>query len=120
MSTSCIASNGRDLQRRGYVLELRERSDSLIVAVTRSGTADHLDDSIGTAEVQIDGRWARQILSGEMSPLEAIERRIGASAPWLIKSVRAAAGGQSLRRVASVVATARPSRAYYRSLADDR
>jgi chromosome partitioning protein len=110
----------RDLQRHGYVLELRERSDCLIVAVARSSTTDHLDDSIGTAEIQIDGGWATQILSGQMSPLEVIERRMGASAPWLIKSVRTAVGGQSLRRVASVVATALPSRAYLRSRTDDR
>jgi hypothetical protein len=95
----------RDLQRCGYVLELRERPDSLIVAVARSSTADQLDDSIGRAEVQIDGNWAMQILSGRMSPLEVIERKVGASAPWLIEPVRAAAGGQSLRRIASVVVT---------------
>jgi cellulose biosynthesis protein BcsQ len=113
-------TDSRDLQRCGYVLELRERCDSLIVAVARSSTAGHLDDSIGTAEVQIDASWATQILSGQMSPLEVVERKIGASVPWLIKSVRTAARGQSLRRIASVVGTARPSRAYLRTRADDR
>ena len=113
-------TDGRDLQRCGYVLELRERPDSLIVAVARSSPADQLDDSIGKAEVQIDGCSATQILSGQMSPLEVIERKMGASAPWLIAPVRAAAGGQSLRRIASVVATARPSRAQLRSRAGDR
>jgi cellulose biosynthesis protein BcsQ len=101
-------TDSRDLQRCGYVLELRERPDCLIVAVARSRTADQLDDSIGRAEVQIDGRWATQILSGQVSPLEVIERKIGASAAWLIEPLRSAAGGRSLRRIASVVVTARP------------
>jgi cellulose biosynthesis protein BcsQ len=113
-------TDSRDLQRYGHVLELHERSDSPIVAVARSSTADHLDHSIGTPEVQIDGSWATQILSGQMSPFDAIEPGIGAREPWLIKSVRAAAGGQNLRRIASIVATALPSRAYPRSRADDR
>jgi chromosome partitioning protein len=113
-------TDGRDLQRCGYVLELREQPDSLVVAVARSSPADQLDDSIGKAEVQIDGCSATQILSGEISPLEVIERRMGASAPWLIEPVRAAAGGQNLRRIASVVATARPSRALLRNRAGDR
>jgi chromosome partitioning protein len=113
-------TDSRDLQRCGYVLELLERPDCLILAVARSSTADQLDDSIGRAEVQIDRCWATQILSGQRSPLEVIERRIGASAAWLIEPVRAAAGRQSLRRIASVVATARPSRAHLRSRADDR
>jgi cellulose biosynthesis protein BcsQ len=113
-------TDSRDLQRCGYVLELRERADCLIVAVARSSTADQLDDSIGKAEVQIDRSWATQILAGQMSPLEVIERKIGASAAWLIEPVRAAAGRQSLRRIASVVATARPSRAHLRSRSGER
>jgi len=110
----------RDLQRCGYLLELRERSEFLIVALSRSSTADQLDDSIGRIEVQIDRSRATQILSGQMLPLEVIERKIGASAAWLIEPVRAAAGQQSLRRIASVVATARPSRAHLRSRAGER
>jgi cellulose biosynthesis protein BcsQ len=107
-------TDSRDLQRRGYALELRERPDCLIIAVARSSTADQLDDSIGRAEVQIDGRLAAQILSGQISPLEVIERKIGASAAWLIAPLRLATGGQSLQRIASVVATTRPSRALRR------
>ena len=100
-------TDSRDLERRGYVLELRERSDTLIVAVARSSTAGQLDDSIARAEVQIDARWATQILSGRVSPLEVIERGTVASVPWLIESVRIASGGRSLRRIASMIATAR-------------
>jgi cellulose biosynthesis protein BcsQ len=107
-------TNRRDLQSCGYVLELREQPNCIIIVVVRSRTADQLDDSIGRAEVQIDGCLAAQILSGQMSPLEVIERKIGASAAWLIAPLRSATGGQSLRRIASVVATARPSRALRR------
>jgi len=93
----------RDLQRSGYVLELRERPGSLIVAVMRSG-GDERGDQRRRAEAQIDGLWATQILSGQMSPLDALERRIGSRVPWLIEPVRAAAAEQGLRRIASCVA----------------
>ena len=103
----------RDLQRCGYVLELREGPGSLIVAVTRSGP-DHR-----RAEAQIDGWWATQILSGQMSPLEALERRIGARVPWLIETVRAAAEEQGLRRIASCVADPHHAREPSTSLDSD-
>jgi hypothetical protein len=84
----------RDLQRSGYVLELREGPGSLIVAVTRSGADHERGDPLRRAEAQIDGWWATQILSGQMSPLEALERRIGTRVPWLIETVGAAAEAQ--------------------------
>jgi hypothetical protein len=50
-------------------------------------------------EVQIDGSWARQILSGTMSPLSALERRLGPTGPRLVDNLRAAIGVRELRRI---------------------
>ena len=85
-------SERRDLEHCGYALELRERAGGEFVVVARS-------DEAGRAEARIDRSWTIQILAGELSPLEALERRIGPPPPHAVEHIRAMVNGQRLRRV---------------------
>jgi cellulose biosynthesis protein BcsQ len=95
-------TDGRDLQRAGYVLELHERSGSLTIVAARS--ARERTELGSQALAEIDRCWAIEILSGATSPLTALERRLGALKPRLVEQLRAAAGGRKLRRIGSGVA----------------
>jgi chromosome partitioning protein len=85
-------SERRDLAHRGYALELRERAGGEFIVVARS-------DEEGRAEARIDRSWTVQILAGRLSPLVALERRIGPPPPHAIAHIRAAVNGRHLRRV---------------------
>jgi chromosome partitioning protein len=85
-------SERRDLEHCGYALELRERAGGEFIVVARS-------DAEGRAEARIDRSWTIQILAGVLSPLEALERRIGPPPPDAVEHIRAALNGQRLRRV---------------------
>jgi chromosome partitioning protein len=93
----------RDLEQRGYVLELCERSGSFLLVAARSEGDDEQtsSDTKTRAQVQIDGRWGTQILSGRRSPLAALERRLGQPLPWLMGHLRAVVGERTLRRIES-------------------
>jgi chromosome partitioning protein len=93
-------TDSRDLQRCGYLLELRERTGRLLLVAAVSGQ-DESGDATGRAEAQIDSSWATDILSGGMSPLEALERRLGPRSPLILEEVRAAAHGRRLQRINS-------------------
>jgi chromosome partitioning protein len=95
---------GRDLQRCGYVLELHERKGGLHVVAARSGSDDDEADTSQRAEIQIDNRWAMEILSGAMSPLAALERRLGTPKLSVVENVIAIVGGRRLQRIGSRVA----------------
>ena len=90
----------RDLERRGYVLELHERTGNLIVAVTRLGGDDGATVT-ARAQAHVDGSWAFEILSGSMSPLTALERRLGRPGPAVLEGAREIAGRGPLRRIES-------------------
>jgi cellulose biosynthesis protein BcsQ len=81
-------TEGRDLERRGHALELHERNGSWLLVT--SG-----------AHVQIDRSCAFDILSGTMSPLVALERRIDRPAPPQFESVLMLVGGRGLQRIDS-------------------
>jgi chromosome partitioning protein len=100
----------RDLQRCGYVLELRERSGSFIIAAARLDAEpdEGSSDAATHIQAQVDSRWAMQILSDALSPLAALERRLGRPTSWLVGQVRAAAGDRALRRVNSSTTTSAP------------
>jgi len=88
----------RSLERQGHVLELLESRLRLVVAVSA------LDDDGRRSRrlrAQIDRTWALQILAGEMSPLEALEGRLGSSE--LTERLRLALGNEPLRRIDSRV-----------------
>jgi len=93
----------RDLQRNGYLLELRERKGGLLIVAAQSGE-DEVPSVNGRAHVQIDSTWALRILAAEMSPLEALERRLGRPGPPILQSIREIVNGQSLRRTATRLA----------------
>ena len=90
----------RDLERRGYVLELHERREKLSVVIARSAGDDGAD-SAARAHVQIDRSWALEILSRALSPLAPLERRLGRPWPELLEHVRAIVGDRGLQRVDS-------------------
>jgi chromosome partitioning protein len=100
-------TDDRDLQRSGCGLELRERSDSFLLTASRSKAdrAEAQDDATASVEAQVDARWATQILSGVLSPLVALERRLGQPTPSLVAQMRAAVGEHALRRVNSAATT---------------
>ena len=93
----------RDLQRGGYILELHEHSGEWRVVVARCGCGDDQADTTPRATAQIDSTWAVQILSGVMSPLTALERRL--SRPLaLLDTVCAIVDGHRIQRIDSRVA----------------
>ena len=96
-------TDGRDLQRCGFVLELHERSGSLTVVAARPGGEQELEVT-KRAQAEIDRSWAIEILSGAVSPLAALERRLGAPRPRLVEHLIAVVGGRKLRRIGSRVA----------------
>jgi cellulose biosynthesis protein BcsQ len=87
-----------DLARGHHVLELREHSGGEFLVVARPELNEGAAIS-GRAEARIDRAWAVQILAGEVSPLEALERRLGRPQPRAIDRIRAAVGARTLRRV---------------------
>jgi cellulose biosynthesis protein BcsQ len=91
-----------DLRRCGFVLELRERPGNLLVVAAQLGPPDDAETDC-RAEAQIDSTWALKILSGAMSPLTALECRLGAPVP-VLDHVRGAAAGRAFRRVDSRLA----------------
>ncbi|HSC27524.1 MAG TPA: AAA family ATPase [Vicinamibacterales bacterium] len=95
-------TDSRDLLHGGYLLELREHTGSLVVVAARSGGDD--EGTAGRAQARIDSLWALQILSGAMSPLDALERRLGPPASRLVEDIRALVGDRRLQRVESRMA----------------
>jgi cellulose biosynthesis protein BcsQ len=88
-----------DLQRCDRVLELREHNGHMLIVAARSGSDDGADQT--RAHVRIDSSWGLQILSGEMSPLVALERRLGRPGPGPVESIRTLVAGRRLRRIDS-------------------
>ena len=93
----------RDLERCGYVLQLRERKGRLLIVAARSDS-DRASDTTRRAEAQVDSSWALQILSGAMSPLAALERRLGRLAPRMVEDIRVIVAERTLRRIDSRLA----------------
>jgi cellulose biosynthesis protein BcsQ len=89
----------RALTESGHVLELHESTAGMAVVAGRVSGAFATDRD--RVEVQIDGSWALQILSGEMSPFAVLERRVGRSGPPLVQEMRAMIGKRRLFRTDS-------------------
>ena len=92
----------RDLAQRGYVLELRECAGRLLLAAAPS---DPAVDPSSRAQVQVDGSWAVQILSGERSPLATLQARLNGPALRAVDEMAAIVGSRRLGRVSSRAAT---------------
>jgi hypothetical protein len=93
----------RDLERSGHSLELREGDGSFYV-VASPEKAILLRDASAQSQVQIDNSWALQILTEELSPLAALERRLGHPGPRTVQELRRIAGSRKLRRVDTGIA----------------
>ena len=87
----------RDLERRQQSLELHERGHEFVVVVRSDGGGG--SRSRERTEARVDRSWAVQILSGELSPVTALERRLGWREAGAVERIRAAAGGRRLQRV---------------------
>jgi hypothetical protein len=92
----------RDLEKCGHVLELHERRGTLLLVAARSNVA-HVTDA-GREQVRIDSAWALEILSGGMSPLAALEQRLGR--PRTLENIRSVVGERQLRRIDTRVTSA--------------
>jgi chromosome partitioning protein len=87
----------RDLERIGHVLELREQAPTFVVTARDSSRGN----AARAAHAEIDRTWALEILTGVMSPLEALERRLGHPGPALVGRMRATVDGRPLLRTDS-------------------
>jgi cellulose biosynthesis protein BcsQ len=94
----------QDLQRSGHVLELRELGGSVFVLSALSGSTKAAG-AHEEAQARIDRSWAVQILAGELSPLVALERRLGRPGPRPIESIQTRVGARPLRRTDTRAAT---------------
>ena len=86
-----------DLEQSGHLLELHERNGSYFV-VASAFEGDRRTAGSPPTEVQIDRSWAVEILAEAMSPLTALERRLGRPEPRVVEEIRWIAGGRKLRR----------------------
>jgi cellulose biosynthesis protein BcsQ len=85
----------------GYVLELVEEPRRFTVAARRMappGTATSSGEHAAVAH--IDGRWAAQILSGRLSPVAVLERRLEKSQPPVVVALARLLADRPLRRTA--------------------
>jgi chromosome partitioning protein len=87
-----------DLEHHGHALELHEQRNGGFILLARCAGSR---SEAGRAEARIDRSWTLQILTGEISALEALERRLRSPLPRVLEHVRAAAKGRQLRRVDS-------------------
>ena len=91
----------RHLQRSGCLLELHERRGAFFLVAARADVNKNAADTAGRALAQIDASWASAILSGRMSPLDALQQRLGPTAT--VEHVRTTFAGKKLVRIDSVV-----------------
>jgi len=89
----------KHLQQRGLTLELHERHGRLLIVLTRS--IDDGTDGVNRVHVQVDRSWAIEILSGVMSPLTPLERRLGEPWPALFETALTTVGSRDFLRVDS-------------------
>lgn len=89
------------LRRSGFVVQLVEEPRRFYVVVDRPGPPPGSGaDNESMPSVQIDGRWAAEILSGGLSPITVLERRLGHPLPEAVGRAAGAVGDRPLRRVA--------------------
>jgi len=85
------------LAQQGYALELREVDSTFAVVLTATASGKTTDRT----EVRIDSSWAVDILAGTISPLDALERRLGKAGPAALQHVHTLVGQRRLIRVDS-------------------
>jgi cellulose biosynthesis protein BcsQ len=90
----------RDLQRCGYLLELREHGGRFTVSATSVDVPATTEEPV-RAEARIDGWWATQIIAGSMCPLAVLERRLNPAVSLIIQRLRATVREKPVVRVES-------------------
>jgi cellulose biosynthesis protein BcsQ len=96
-------TEGRDLERCGYVLELHERPGRMRVVAARAASDSDASGAL-LADAHVDGTWAQQILTGTKSPLSVLQCRLGPSAVGALGTIAALVGKERLERIDSRVA----------------
>jgi chromosome partitioning protein len=99
-------TEARDLERCGCLLQLQEQSGTYVLVAGSIEAVPQPAPASDAARLQIDGSWARQILSGAMSPLAALGQRLGRVVQ--VEAIGAAIADRPLARISSV-ATPEPS-----------
>jgi cellulose biosynthesis protein BcsQ len=89
-------TDDRDLARSGHVLELRECATMLVLMAGRSNADDE-----GRTHVRLDRSWGLQILSGQVSPLVILDRRLGRPGPLAVEEIHSVVGKRRLCRAES-------------------
>jgi cellulose biosynthesis protein BcsQ len=88
------------LCRDGYLLQLLEEPGAFAVVLETLQNSDgRASQREKTQVATIDRGWAADILTGSLSPINVLERRIARPIPQLISAVAAATGKQQLQRV---------------------
>jgi len=88
------------LRRAGYLVQLIEEPERFLISVvqTLSSERERVVDAREQHSAKIDAGWAAQVLTGQLSPVSVIERRIRHP---MAAEIRAVAADRVLRRVAS-------------------
>ena len=88
------------MRRAGYRVQLIEEPHRFLISVAKANAIED-DEPISAGEqrsAKIDGGWAAQILTGQLSPISVIERRIRHP---LAAELRALTADRPLQRVQS-------------------
>lgn len=88
------------LRRAGYHVQLIEEPERFLISVVKAGVTQE-EEPIHPREqrsAKIDGGWAAQILTGQLSPLSVLDRRIRHP---LVAELRALTADRALARVES-------------------
>jgi cellulose biosynthesis protein BcsQ len=98
-------TEGRDLARRGYRIELQECRGRLLLVAVAAGERRAGESDPGAVQALVDSAAAAEVLSGVLSPLAALEARLGQSGASCLARVREIVGARRLRLVESVEAS---------------
>lgn len=92
-------TEGGVLARGGYHVQLLEEAERFAVVAGPVQEPDETEPTDRVTSVQIDGRWAAEILACRRSPLAVFEQRLTRPLPAPVAAVLAVAGDRRIRRV---------------------
>jgi hypothetical protein len=105
-------TSGRDLEANDLALALHEGDGRFVVTLARTKPSGSTDSH--GLRAQIDRKWAVDILSGMLSPLVALERRLGRAG--LVGDANTITQSRAILRIASELAPAPPLAAPHLSI----
>src|SRR5262249_12251789 len=83
--------------------ELHERKGSWLLVIAANGREEN-GGAGARVKAQIDRSWACDILSGAMSPIAALDRRLGQPGPALLDGIRVIVADRALQGIESTLA----------------